>query len=49
MIAAPMLHRRIADNAAVRRANELRGSNSLHLRFDNTPPKWMPYNAACTL
>jgi hypothetical protein len=25
------------------RANELRGSNSLHFRFDNTPPKLAPY------
>jgi hypothetical protein len=48
MIAAPMLHRRIADNSAIRRAHECRGSNSLHLGFDNTPPKLAPYNAART-
>jgi hypothetical protein len=43
-----MLHRRIAHNSAMRRASELRGSNSLHLRFDNTPAKLAPYNAART-
>jgi hypothetical protein len=39
---APMLHRRTADNPAIRRLNEFRGSNSLHLGFDSTPPNRRP-------
>src|SRR5215475_5136373 len=43
-----MLHRRMIDNSAIRRAHELRGSNLLHLGFDNTSPKSAPYNATRT-
>jgi hypothetical protein len=32
-----------SDNSAIRRVNELRGSNSLHLGFDKAPPKLAPY------
>jgi hypothetical protein len=37
-----MLHRRIP-TISIRRVNELRGSNSLHVGFDKAPPKLAPY------